>query len=286
LEKNKKILRTDMVLFNLIMILWLALLAMLMSGSYGLNLTFYMLISALDLCMILAYNLGLMRGLIASLFFVFAYGSYLLYGVLVTGSISNVRVDYIIWLFAVPIGTYITGLLSAEINRLYWQAESNLMSDRLITIDNITGLLNERGYFRQLEEEFARSKRYKLELSVISVYTANMSEMRALYGQAGIEELVKAMGVLIEENLRTGDIKALVRMDTFAMMLTETSEDGAKIVVEKLHRALERVKVNLNGKERTIRLRVSVGNASLGANDEDPFELYNRAREMQRYDLG
>ncbi|MBP1762820.1 MAG: hypothetical protein H6Q64_2362, partial [Firmicutes bacterium] len=48
MEKNKKILRTDMVLFNLIMILWLALLAMLMSGSYGLNLTFYMLISALD----------------------------------------------------------------------------------------------------------------------------------------------------------------------------------------------------------------------------------------------
>lgn len=286
MEKNKKILRTDMVLFNLIMILWLALLAMLMSGSYGLNLTFYMLISALDLCMILAYNLGLMRGLIASLFFVFAYGSYLLYGVLITGSISSVREDYIIWLFAVPIGTYITGLLSAEINHLYWRAESNLMSDRLITIDNITGLLNERGYFRQLEEEFARSKRYKLELSVISVYTANMSEMRALYGQAGIEELVKAMGVLIEENLRTGDIKALVRMDTFAMMLTETSEDGAKIVVEKLHRALERVKVNLNGKERTIRLRVSVGNASLGANDEDPFELYNRAREMQRYDLG
>lgn len=286
MEKNNKILRTDMVLFNLIMILWLALLAMLMSGSYGLNLTFFILISALDLCMILAYNLGLMRGLIASLFFVFGYGSYLLYGVLVTGSISSVRVDYIIWLFAVPIGTYVTGLLSAEINRLYWKAESNLMSDRLITIDNITGLLNERGFFRQLEEEFARSKRYKLELSVIAVYTANMSEMRALYGQTGIEELVKTMGILIEENLRTGDIKALVRMDTFAMMLTETSEDGAKIVVEKLHRALERVKVNINGKERTIRLRVSIGNASLGANDEDPFELYNRAREMQRYDLG
>ncbi len=286
MEKNNKILRTDMVLFNLIMILWLALLAMLMSGSYGLNLTFFILISALDLCMILAYNLGLMRGLIASLFFVFGYGSYLLYGVLVTGSISSVRVDYIIWLFAVPIGTYVTGLLSAEINRLYWKAESNLMSDRLITIDNITGLLNERGVFRQLEEEFARSKRYKLELSVIAVYTANMSEMRALYGQTGIEELVKTMGILIEENLRTGDIKALVRMDTFAMMLTETSEDGAKIVVEKLHRALERVKVNINGKERTIRLRVSIGNASLGANDEDPFELYNRAREMQRYDLG
>jgi len=268
------------------MILWLALLAMLMAGSYGLNLTYFILISALDMCMILAYNLGQMRGLIASLFFVFAYGSYLLYGVLVTGSISSVRVDYIIWLFAVPIGTYITGLLSTEINRLYWQAESNLMSDRLITIDNITGLLNERGFFRQLEEEFARSKRYKLQLAVIVVYTANMSEMRALYGQTGIEELIKAMGILIEENLRTGDIKAVVRMDTFAMMLTETSDDGAKIVVEKLHRALERVKVNINGKERTIRLRVSIGNASLNADDEDSFTLYNRAMEMQRYDLG
>jgi hypothetical protein len=56
LEKNNKILRTDMVLFNLIMILWLALLAMCNVGQLRIKLTFFILISALDLCMILAYN--------------------------------------------------------------------------------------------------------------------------------------------------------------------------------------------------------------------------------------
>ncbi|MFZ5642076.1 MAG: GGDEF domain-containing protein [Bacillota bacterium] len=284
-NKNGAAVKTDQALFNLIAIFWLVLMAGMFAGTASVNLMQFILASCFVLCMAAAYNLGLIPGLLFSLAFVFAYGTYLLYGVMFTGTISELRVEYVIWLFAVPIQAYLAGKLSGEVRRLAWEVEKIAIKNNYVTIDELTGFLNDQGFFKRLEEEVSRSHRFKNPLSVMVLMLANLAEVRAIYGRAGIESILKAVSGVIEETIRTIDAKGLINSETFAFILTGTPSEGARVVEEKINRSLERITVNVGGRKKVIKLKVRIGYAELG-DGEEFLVFYDRALENTRYDMG
>ncbi|MDN5366456.1 MAG: hypothetical protein PWP44_1662 [Thermacetogenium sp.] len=284
--KDKEPKRQDIIYFDLIMIFWMAVLVAIFSSSYNINIIQFALSGFLVLAIVAGYNLGLLWGLIFALFLVFGYGSYLLYGVVVTGEISELRVDLIIWLFMIPVGAYLAGQLSHYVAMLVWQQEACKVMEDLVTLDDVTGFLNGRGFFRELEIEVDRARRFDLPLSVLVIRIANMTEMRSVYGVSGIRSIIKAMSEQIDQIVRSVDKKGLIDIDTIALILPETPGDGAKVVAEKIHRAVERVKVDFERGRRVIKLRIAVGTAEFSPDTEDAYVLYDRARDEANKDMG
>jgi hypothetical protein len=100
------------------MIFWLCIFILVFGTSQNIEFINYILSASLVVNMVIAYNLGLIPGLIASLIIIFGYGSYLLYSVLVLGTITEFKVEYVLWLFAMPFGAYLSGRLEREVSNL------------------------------------------------------------------------------------------------------------------------------------------------------------------------
>lgn len=281
---KEKGISADTLLFNAILVFWLAVVATILISINNIGIIFVILFSCLVMSMIIAYNLGTFPGLLFSLLFIFIYGSYLLYGVFIAGFISEVKYNLISWLILVPAGSFICGQFSKQISTLLEKNENYEAIHKLVTIDQATEFLNAKGFSQKLENEFARAKRYNTVVSLIIIKINNLSEIRAIYGKEGIENVIKAVADNIDSNLRAVDVKAIIEPGTFAIILPETSLEGASIVVEKLHRCLGRLTVTIEGKKKVMRLKVSIGAAEKRDEDDDILTLYDRAEEETYFD--
>jgi len=188
--------------------------------------------------------------------------------------------------FVVPLASYLAGLLNYKVTSLIWQVEKYTLSSDLITIDELTGFLNQQAFFNKLEEEVARARRFKTDLSLMVVVIANSSEMRAIYGKKGFEEILKNFSSAIDSTIRNIDSKGLIDIETFALILPGTPLEGATVVQDKLNRSLERLTVNFDGKKKVIKLRVRIGKAGFNNDTEDSLAFYDRAMENSKYDMG
>lgn len=284
--KNTSInLRLDIVIFDLLMIFWLCIFILVFGTSQNVNFINYVLAGALVVNMVIGYNLSLIPGLITSLIIIFAYGSYLLYSVLVLGTITEFRIEYVLWLFAMPFGAYLSGRLEREVSNLLSNIEKYRIADRLILLDELTGFLNTQGFFQRLEEEVGRANRFKEKLSVLYVNVSDASELRGVYGEDGYREIIKTIAQTIMTNTRVVDIKGLIDEATIGIILPGINLDSAKIVKEKLHNLLDRIVVEVKGRKRPISIRLKVGEAEY-QQGEDALVLWERAKDTSRYDVG
>lgn len=277
----------DRVWFSLLLVLILAAVAIVLlyaprMGSFYLYLPF----AAMVFTIIWTYNMGLQRGLMAAVIFTFAYGSHLLYETMITKTISEINFVYICWLFFFPFSSMLAGRLSTIVSTYRWELENKRSLEKLVTIDAPTGLYNRQGFFRKLDEEFGRAKRYKTAFSVLLIKVVNFNELRVIYGAIDATNILKAVSEIVAKNSRHSDIQAVVAEDMIGVLLTETNDDGARIVIEKFHQALDRVTTEIRGVKKVIRIKPNIGIAYIQEGDTDALEIYDRAKEEINYDKG
>jgi len=277
--------RLDILVFDLIMIFWLCIFILVFGTSQNVEFINYILSASLVINMVIAYNLGLIPGLIASLIIIFGYGSYLLYSVLVLGTITEFRIEYVLWLFAMPFGAYLSGRLEREVSNLLSSLEKYRIADRLILLDELTGFLNSQGFFQRLEEEVGRANRFKEMLSILYVNISDMSELKSVYGEDGYREILKTIAQTILANTRVVDIKGLIDEGTIGIILPGVNMDSARVVKEKLHNLLDKVIIEVKGRKRPITIRLRIGEAEY-QQGEDALLLWERAKDTSRYDVG
>lgn len=277
--------RSDILIFNLLMIFYLCVFTLVFSISYNVEFSSYLLLSALIVNMVLSYNLGLIPGLIASLIIIFGYGSYILYSILILGTITEFKLEYSIWFFAIPIGAYLSGRLGREVETLLQSLDKYKVADKLILLDELTGFLNAQGFFQRLEEEIGRSNRFKEPLSILYVNISDVNELRSVYGEDGYRNILSIIAQGITGNTRIVDIKGLIDNGTIGIILPGTNLDSAKAVKEKLHKLLDKVVIEVRGRKRPVSLRLKIGEAECQTGD-DALILWERAKEASRYDVG
>jgi diguanylate cyclase (GGDEF)-like protein len=279
--------RSDMVFFNLIMVFLLAVIAMVMlylpeMGSFNL----FVPMACMLFNMIISYNLGLQRGLMAAIVLTFAFGSYILYETMIVHKIMEINFAYIAWLFFFPLSSILAGQLSRTISSYKREIENKKKLEQLVTIDVSTGFYNSQGFFRKLDEDFVRAKRYKTSFSILLIKIMNFDELQMIYGEVDSIKILQAVAEKVESRTRFSDIKALITADMLSIVLTETDEEGARIVIEKLHQALDRITTDIKGVKKVIRIKPSMGISSVKEADSDALEVYERAKEELNYDRG
>lgn len=102
------------------------------------------------------------------------------------------------------------------------------------TVDDLTGLLNRRGWRQAASQELARAARTGLPVALAMLDLDALKLFNDRAGHAAGDRLLADTGQRIRETLRAGDVVARVGGDELAAMLSNTTADGAVAVVERL----------------------------------------------------
>jgi diguanylate cyclase (GGDEF)-like protein len=143
-------------------------------------------------------------------------------------------------------------------------------------IDPLTGLSNRRAFHDQLDTEVERARRYGRPLSLVVLDIDRFKKANDAWGHQAGDRLLQRFAVLIEGKLRQGDSVYRVGGEEFAILLPETTAQGAVALAERLRRNVRRARLGL-GHGEELELTVSAGVASYPEHGDGPEELFERA---------
>jgi len=95
------------------------------------------------------------------------------------------------------------------------------------TIDDLTGLLNAKGFHHQLDKEIAFATRHSYEISAIRVEIDNYKDLFISMGRRGTEQLIKRVSEIIAKGLRKEDTIARVGLAKFCVSMPLVSKNHA-----------------------------------------------------------
>jgi diguanylate cyclase (GGDEF)-like protein len=116
---------------------------------------------------------------------------------------------------------------------------SDALTERLAAAsrtDPETGLLNRRGFVERLDEELARSRRSQRPVALVITDVDRLQALNDRLGHAAGDRVIAQMARTLAEHRRATDIVGRIGADEVAMVLPETDEQAALIVVERLRR--------------------------------------------------
>ncbi len=100
--------------------------------------------------------------------------------------------------------------------------------------DGLTKLYNHQFFHARLEEEFSRAHRYQLSLSCLFIDIDNFKKLNDTFGHLTGDVVLRQIGRLITNVLRTSDIASRCGGEEFAILLPNTGHDGALELAERL----------------------------------------------------
>ena len=138
--------------------------------------------------------------------------------------------------------------------------------------DPLTGLRNRRYLDQRLDEEISRCRRYRTPLSLVLVDLDHFKEVNDRYGHPVGDEILSAVGTVLAERTRLGEVAARIGGDEFAVLLPNTSLEGARAFARNIENALPEVRGRLDvSEEMDLEVAGSAGAAQLmegkGASD-------------------
>lgn len=135
--------------------------------------------------------------------------------------------------------------------------------------DPLTGS-NNRGYFMELlAVELDRAGRYGSSFSALMLDLDHFKTVNDTRGHAAGDEALRSLCRVIEvSGLRKCDFSGRIGGEEFALVLPETSIEGAVIAAERIRGNLEKTAVFHDGKEFFITASIGVSNYRTGDSQE------------------
>jgi two-component system chemotaxis family response regulator WspR len=138
--------------------------------------------------------------------------------------------------------------------------DTNLVLQRLMNSDGLTGLSNRRHFDEYLELEWRRAMRDQTQLSLLMIDVDYFKSYNDNFGHLeGDEALRKVADAIRDCSSRSSDLPARYGGEEFAMVLPSTSPGGARLVAEKLRLSISALGIRHNAPEPGSPLTVSVG---------------------------
>ena len=143
--------------------------------------------------------------------------------------------------------------------------------------DSLTATANRRYFFERAEQEFMRSRRYQLPLSIVLIDVDHFKQINDRLGHATGDEVLKLMSRQFRSLLRDTDLLARIGGEEFAILMPSTGLAGAALMAERLRLAVTEGP-SLVG-EHQLQLRFSAGVTQLKAKDQSIEDCLRRADE-------
>ena len=142
--------------------------------------------------------------------------------------------------------------------------DTNLVLQRLMNSDGLTGLSNRRHFDEYLELEWRRAMREQAQLSLLMIDVDYFKAFNDTFGHlAGDEALRKVAESIRGSCARPSDLPARYGGEEFALVLPNTSPGGARLVAEKLRQSVVAMNIAHDLPVANSWLTVSIGLATL-----------------------
>lgn len=124
------------------------------------------------------------------------------------------------------------------ISRLQLQ-EANRKLEEFSQTDALTGIYN-RGHLEcLLKQEYGRSQRHELDLSLIMVDIDHFKKINDTKGHLAGDAVIRSMANVVRDNIRAHDVVGRYGGEEFCIFLPATDLESAIICAEKLRKAVE-----------------------------------------------
>lgn len=138
-------------------------------------------------------------------------------------------------------------------------------------IDLLTGLYNRNFFYGRVNEEIAHSQSEHQTLSMIAIDIDHFKYVNDIWGHPVGDEVLERTARIMKNCIRSSDLISRVGGEEFVVLLPNTNIDGALVVANKMHDAL-----NANPHPRIGKVTASFGVAERFP-DEDFTSWYKRA---------
>ncbi|HSY27627.1 MAG TPA: sensor domain-containing diguanylate cyclase [Burkholderiaceae bacterium] len=129
--------------------------------------------------------------------------------------------------------------------------------------DGLTGIANRRSFDETLKLEWRRTMRDLQPLSLLMVDVDHFKKYNDTYGHiAGDECLKRVASTMANQMQRASDVVARYGGEEFAVILPNSTIDGANVVAERVRSAIEELKLTFAGSDFG-NVTVSIGAASI-----------------------
>jgi diguanylate cyclase (GGDEF)-like protein len=131
----------------------------------------------------------------------------------------------------------------------------------LAVTDEKSGLLKRSSYLDVLLSEVRRSLQQKSPMTLMLLHFGKASALAKEIGEAQVESMMQQIGQALASHIRQNDVAVRYDLTTIALVLSDTTEKNAFLVVDKMRKVLAPTKVP--GTERTPPISVGIAEAVL-----------------------
>jgi len=137
------------------------------------------------------------------------------------------------WNAAVRLGFFVT--VSLLLTRI---RETAALEGELARTDSLTGIANSRHFSEMGRLEIEKARRSGKSLTSVYMDIDNFKRVNDTLGHSQGDELLRFVAQETAGQLRSTDVLARLGGDEFALLLVDTSQEQARVIVERLNRHL------------------------------------------------
>ncbi|MFH1613051.1 MAG: GGDEF domain-containing protein, partial [bacterium] len=145
----------------------------------------------------------------------------------------------------------------------------------LAITDELTGLYLYFYFYERLDYDIKRIQKKNSILTVLMIEIDNFKKINDTYSYAIGDEILIQSANIFKKCIRNVDLIARYGGDEFAIILSETSKEGAFITAERIRTQIEKTSFIIE--EHNINITVSIGIASCPENAITAKELVDKA---------
>jgi diguanylate cyclase (GGDEF)-like protein len=138
-----------------------------------------------------------------------------------------------LWNFAVDLGVYLSqaGLLTVLHARMDREG-------RLARTDEVTHIANRRAFEEAADRELERARRQGRPVTLAYMDVDDFKRLNDRHGHAAGDEVLEKVGAALSRGTRRIDTAARLGGDEFGLILPDTSEAAARVLLERLRTSL------------------------------------------------
>jgi len=108
-----------------------------------------------------------------------------------------------------------------------------------VFIDPVAGIHNRLYFEETVKQEIARARRYDADLCLVMIDVDYFKRINDQFGHAMGDQVLRKVGEILTEKSRGSDIIARWGGDEFIMLLPETSEGKASVLLTRIRRSFK-----------------------------------------------
>src|SRR6201998_1339544 len=148
--------------------------------------------------------------------------------------------------------------------------------------DFLLGILNPRGFERELNRSIAYIKRYHASGALIVLDVDRLKPINDAFGHAAGDQVLKAVASVLARHVRSSDVIGRLGGDEFALLLWNLSETDARAKAAFLEQAIDRLTFSFGGRGVTAGASAGVAILDLHAQAGEALEEADRAMYVRK----